>query len=77
MIIRYVGVFMVGFLLGMGLMVVIYNYFVCPHEYELTKTIEIIHYDEDRNSKYTEYIFVQTCKKCGKIKTTRVLPTGR
>ena len=46
-------------------------------EYEKTKTIEIIHYDEDRKPQYTEYVFVQTCKKCGKVKITRVLPTGR
>ena len=68
MMIYYVSAFMIGFLLGMGLMVFIRNHFLCDHEYEKTKIIEIVHYDEDRNPEYTEYIFVQTCKKCGKIK---------
>ena len=40
--IHYVGLFMIGFLLGVGLMVFLHDRFICDHEYEKNKTIEII-----------------------------------
>ena len=48
----------------------------CKHKYK-TVTREMRHLDENGDPHYTEFIIVQVCQKCGKVKVTHVLPASK
>ena len=60
-----------SFALGAILALAAINIFLCNHEYEIVDVYKIVHTWEDEPS-YTEWIYVQKCKHCGKLKVKKV-----
>lgn len=54
----------------------IFKSLFCGHKYK-TVTKEVQHLDEDGNPHYIEFIIIQVCQKCGKVKVTHVLPASK
>ena len=66
--IQLFALFMLGFILGMGLITAIFIWFTCKHEYEIIDSHKkYIHYD-DTDEHIIKYVYVSRCKHCGKIK---------
>lgn len=69
--IQLFGLFMLGFVLGVGLITIIFMWFTCKHDYE-TRIHKVEKVYADGMLKKTYWIYTQTCKHCGKIKTKTV-----
>lgn len=68
--IQLFALFMLGFVLGMGLITSIFIWFSCKHEYEVIDIYKKhIHYD-DTNEHIIKQVYISRCKHCGKIKKT-------
>ena len=69
--IQLFGLFMLGFVLGVGFIALIFIKFTCKHDYE-TRIHKVDKLYADGMIKKTYWIYTQTCKHCGKIKSKTI-----
>ena len=60
-----------AFALGFAVACLIFMFFTCNHEYE-TRIHKVEKVYADGILKKTYWIYIQTCKHCGKIKTKTI-----
>lgn len=46
------------------------------HNYKTTEK-EVLHKDSDGDIHYPEFIVIQVCQTCGKVKVTHILPSDK
>lgn len=68
--IQLFALFMLGFVLGVGLMTAIFMWFTCKHEYEILDAYKKAIDYADTDEHIIKRIYVSRCKHCGKIKKT-------
>ena len=66
--IQLLSLFMLGFVLGIGLMAAIFIWFTCKHEYEIIDAYKKDIEYTDTDEHVIKRIYVSRCKHCGKIK---------
>ena len=54
----------------------IFKWLFHAHNYKTTIR-EINHVDESGDPHYPEFIIIQVCQSCGKVKVTHVLPASK